>query len=273
MKQGRRDDVAEEVAAHLPSLRRYARALSGSQETGDDIAADALRAILENPGFFERVRSTKVALFRAFQHRWAASGAPVEPARGGATASPEETAQWRMRGLTRNSREALLLHCLEGFSADQIGEIMDTPAREVEWLIGMARKEIAEGIRGRVLIIEDEAIIAMDLSAIVALLGHDVVGVARTRDGAVELARREPPDLVLADVKLADASSGIAAVHDITRALGDLPVVFITAYPERLLTGARHEPAFLISKPYAEEQVLSAVSQAMFFANSHAIEA
>ncbi|EEX14304.1 two-component response regulator [Citreicella sp. SE45] len=123
------------------------------------------------------------------------------------------------------------------------------------------------------LIIEDEAIIAMDLESIVADLGHRVTGVARTRSAAVDLAGKETPDLVLADIQLADNSSGIDAVNDILKSLGNRPVIFITAFPERLLTGERPEPAFLISKPYSEDQVRSAVSQAMFFSSTETLKA
>ena len=54
--------------------------------------------------------------------------------------------------------------------------------------------------------------------------------------------------------------------------LDQVPVVFITAFPEKLLTGDRPEPAFLITKPYTEDQVQSAVSQAMFFATTETLE-
>ena len=150
---------------------------------------------------------------------------------------------------------------------------MQIEGGEAEQLVGLARQEMADAVSGRVLIIEDEAIIAMDLESIVADLGHRVTGVARTRDAAIDLAKKDTPDLVLADIQLADNSSGIDAVHDILKELGDRPVIFITAFPERLLTGERPEPAFLISKPYSEEQVRSAVSQAMFFSSTETLKA
>lgn len=117
--------------------------------------------------------------------------------------------------------------------------------------------------RSRVMIIEDEPIIARDLEAIVVDLGHEVVGVADTRAGAVTLAMAERPDLVLADIQLADGSSGTDAVRDILAA-HTAPVIFITAFPDRLLTGARPEPTFLISKPFQTATVQAAVSQALF---------
>jgi CheY-like chemotaxis protein len=121
------------------------------------------------------------------------------------------------------------------------------------------------------MIIEDEAIIAMDIESIIRGMGHSVTGIARTRDGAVALAKRERPDLILADIQLADNSSGIDAVNQILRDLPDMPVIFVTAFPERLLTGERPEPAFLITKPFSEEQIRSAVSQAMFFASTETL--
>jgi CheY-like chemotaxis protein len=115
-----------------------------------------------------------------------------------------------------------------------------------------------------VLVIEDEPLIAMDLENLVTGLGHRVVGIARTRSQAVELARQQEPGLVLADIQLADESSGIDAVNDILRSVA-VPVIFITAYPERLLTGERPEPAFLITKPFIPEMVKAVIGQALFF--------
>ena len=114
------------------------------------------------------------------------------------------------------------------------------------------------------LIIEDEPIIAMDIETIVRDLGHNVTGVAVTRDEAVSQARQNPPGLVLADIQLADDSSGIDAVKDILAEFS-VPVIFITAFPERLLTGTRPEPTFLITKPFQRSTVKAAIAQALFF--------
>jgi CheY-like chemotaxis protein len=115
-----------------------------------------------------------------------------------------------------------------------------------------------------VLIIEDEPIIAMDLETIVRDMGHGVTGVAVTRDEAVAAAMSRRPGLVLADIQLADDSSGIDAVKDILSQFS-VPVIFITAFPERLLTGERPEPTFLITKPFQRSTVKAAISQALFF--------
>lgn len=262
-------DLAASIGANLPYLRRYARALTGGQEAGDHQAAATLEAILTETVPLAMDQDTKCALFRAFHQVWTQAGAPI----GTADDRLSARAQGHMAGLTPLSREALLLSTIEGFSAEDIAKILQIPPAEVSKLIDTAVTEMAGSIRGRVLVIEDEPIIAMDIRAIVSDMGHTVTSIARTRAEAVAAAANEHPDLVLADIQLADNSSGIDAVTDILEALGELPVVFITAFPERLLTGERPEPAFLITKPYSEEQVQSAVSQAMFFASTETLRA
>ncbi len=259
-------DLVETVAANLPYLRRYARALTGSQDTGDRYAAATLEALLVDPDPIVQ-SDTKIALFRTFHVVWSSAGAPL----GQADTVLSRRAQDHMSSLTANSREALLLHAIEGFSHDDIARIMDTDAGDAADLIDAAKREMLDSVAGAVLVIEDEAIIAMDIQNIVLDMGHRVTGIARTRTSAVELASRERPDLILADIQLADKSSGIDAVKDILGQFDDIPVIFITAFPERLLTGQRPEPAFLITKPYTEDQVRSAVSQAMFFASTETL--
>lgn len=262
------DQVAS-ISGNLPYLRRYARALTGSQGTGDNFAAATLEAILADDTVVSRDVDAKVGLFHTFHVVWSSAGAPV----GEPDTRFSAVAQAHMANLTPNSREALLLHAIEGFTQSEIARIMQTDHDDVAQLIDTAVREMQASVCGRVMIIEDEAIISMDIAAIVREMGHDVTGIAATRAEAVELAARERPDLILADIQLADRSSGIDAVNDILKEVGDVPVIFITAFPERLLTGERPEPAFLITKPYAEEQVRSAVSQAMFFSSTETLHA
>lgn len=259
--------VSAAVATHLPYLRRYARALTGNQTSGDRYALSTLETVLADPSIVATADNHRVALFSVLHAVWSSTGAPVAEADSRISAA----AQIHLSRLTPNSREALLLHTLEGFSVEEIGTIIGSDADEAGELIDRALTEMENSIRGRVLVIEDEAIIAMDLSAIVEDMGHTVTGIARTRSEAVKLAGRDRPDLILADIQLADNSSGIDAVNDILGHFDDVPVIFITAFPERLLTGERPEPAFLINKPYTEEQVRSAVSQAMFFASTETL--
>jgi len=179
----------------------------------------------------------------------------------------ETAAQERLSVITPLNRQALLLTTLEDFSIPQAAEIMDLTEGEVEALVQEAVSEIDRESATSVLIIEDEPLISMQLEDLVRSLGHDICGTAATRTQAQAVIAESMPGLVLADIQLADGSSGLDAVDDIL-SIGSVPVIFITAYPERLLTGDRPEPTYLVTKPFQESTVRAAISQALFFGSS-----
>lgn len=261
-------DITTAIGTYLPYLRRYARALTGTQSSGDAYAAATLEAILEDRSIFDTQISAKSALFKTLHMMWISTDTS-DP--GDVPTGIEGAAQRHLAKLTANTREALLLHTIEEFSHAEIADIMSIDESEAIHLIDIAHREMADSVSGRILIIEDEAIIAMDLESLVSDMGHKVTGIARTHSGAVTLGRSERPDMILADIQLADNSSGIDAVNELLGEFGDMPVIFITAFPERLLTGNKPEPAFLIAKPYTEDQVRSAVAQAMFFSSTETL--
>lgn len=117
--------------------------------------------------------------------------------------------------------------------------------------------------RASVLIIEDEAIIAADIAHTVRAMGHAVIGIASTYDEAVAISRNESAtNLVLADIQLRDGSSGLEAAYDICSSKG-AAVIFVTAFPERLLTARRPTPTFLITKPFQPETLSAAITQCL----------
>lgn len=247
------------VAEHLPLLRRYARALTGSQASGDAYVAAMLEALLQDPSLLDEQHGPRVGLFRLFTKIWnsVSLNDDDEPV-------TQAASERRLSNITPLARQAFLLLSLEGFSEEEVAFILDTGVGEVRGLTDEAGRELAAEIATDVLIIEDETFIAMDLESLVRNLGHNVIGVARTHSDAVALAKTRQPGLILADIQLADGSSGLDAVNDMIAAF-PVPVIFITAYPERLLTGERPEPAFLITKPFQADTVKAAISQALFF--------
>lgn len=255
--------LARQIAPHLPLLRRYARALTGAQASGDAFVAATLEAIVAGPEAFPQDLEARAGLYQIFHRIWSSALVEVEDddEEGGPNA---RKALERLRRLSPLSRQALLLTTLESFTVQETSEILGRSADEVGALLDEALEDLSLQTRARVLIIEDETVIAMDLSDLVTDQGHDVVATATTASEAVEAANRERPDLVLADIQLADGSSGIDAVRDILTSFS-VPVIFITAFPDRLLTGERPEPTFLITKPYSPDMVRAAVSQALFF--------
>lgn len=265
--------LADNIGAALPYLRRYARALTGSRETGDYYAAATLEAILDDTSTFDPALDPKVALFKTFHLIWTSTGAPVDMAAQSDATGLAAKAHAHLSRLTTNTREALLLHTIEEFPYDAIAQIMEIDRDEAGDLVSIAYSEMAQASTGKVMIVEDEAIIALDLETIVAQMGHRVTGVARTESEALALAEAEPFDLLISDIHLADGTSGIHAALRITETQGPHPTIFVTAFPERLLTGEGLEPAFVISKPYTDNQIRSAISQAMFFAEREVLKA
>ena len=256
--------LGQQLAPHLPFLRRYARALTGSQHHGDAFVRATLEAIIAAPDDFPSDVDPRLGLYRTFQAIWTSADVGGDDAGSGEGDAAEAIANARLAMVDKRSRQALLLCEVEGFAREDVGYLIDASPEEVARLVEVAREEIEAQLTTDVLIIEDEPIIAMDLEGIVRDLGHDVTGIAVTRDEAVAQAQERRPGLVLADIQLADDSSGIDAVQDILREI-DVPVIFITAFPERLLTGERPEPAFLITKPFQHSTVKAAIAQALFF--------
>lgn len=252
--------TAQAVAQHLPFLRRYARALSGDQSSGDGYVTETLETLIQDPSVLADPSGARVALYRTFTAIW--NSMPINT-----TAEPAEPgggAEQRLSQITPRPRQAFLLVSLEGFTEDEAAKILDIDVTSLRNLVEEAGRELAAEIATDVLIIEDETFIAMDLEGLVQSLGHHVVGVARTHSEAVALGKKHKPGLILADIQLADGSSGLDAVNDLLRSF-QVPVIFITAYPERFLTGERPEPAFLIAKPFQPATVSAVVSQALFF--------
>jgi DNA-directed RNA polymerase specialized sigma24 family protein/CheY-like chemotaxis protein len=252
--------TSQAVAQHLPYLRRYARALTGSQSSGDAYVAAALEALVEDQSVLERTSSPRVALYRLFTKIWNSVpvNEPPEPAERGL---PVEQ---RLAHITAQPRQAFLLVAVEGFAEAEAATILDVDVAALRSLVEESGRELAAEIATDVLIIEDETFIAMDLEGLVESLGHRTVGVARTHAEAVTLAKAKRPGLILADIKLADGSSGLDAVNELLQSF-EVPVIFVTAYPERFLTGERPEPAFLIAKPFQPATVSAVISQALFF--------
>lgn len=250
--------LADLIAPQLPYLRRFSRAMTGTQERGDAYVVALLEALVADNRLFDRSLAPRTAAYRAFVQVW-----NTVPMNGKADPSPDISDR-RIETLTPAPRQAFLLAAVEEFPTREIAVILGKSEHDIVDLINAAGREIAGQLASRVLIIEDEPLIALDIEGLVTDIGHEVVGVATTHKEATALARDKRPDLILADIQLADGSSGIDAVNEILLDL-NVPVIFITAYPERLLTGDKPEPAFLVTKPFKHEMVKAVISQALFF--------
>jgi CheY-like chemotaxis protein len=233
----------------LPYARRYARALTGSQPRGDALVADALREMLAAADGRDMADGEyRTGLYGAIS--------AIMRARGEADDAPQDIAM----PLTR--RMLLLLTALEEQPLSAAATAVGVSMEEAEEAVLAGRESLRSGAAARVLIIEDEPIIALDIQDLVERCGHSVVGIAATEAEAVEIARAENPGLVLADINLGAGGDGATAVARILQHV-TAPVIFVTAFPERLLTGEAVEPAFVITKPFDPTTLAVATYQAV----------
>ncbi len=255
-------NIATTIAPNLPYLRRFSRALTGSQASGDAYVVALLESLIADSSQFDREISPRAALFRSFCTLWESISLNLRKTEPGQ--EWEATAQRQLSNIAPKAREAFLLTAVEGFTQDEVGKILGISPSQTQDLLHEASQTIVTQVATDVLIIEDEPIIAMDLESILTGLGHNVIGIASTEKEAVHLALTKHPKLILSDIQLADGSSGLDAVNKILSNFS-VPVIFITAFPERLLTGEKPEPAFLITKPFFPDMVKAVICQALFF--------
>jgi CheY-like chemotaxis protein len=234
--------------------------LLGRQDRGDALVADALSQLVADPA--PPSAPPRLQLLRALHdvvRRRREEQPATEPGSG-----RERLADARLQAMPLLERSVLLLLAVEGLALPAAATVLGISAQEVARIADEAQEAIEHDLETTVLIIEDEWAIARDLRRIVGALGHTVAGVAATCEEAIELAAEFRPGLVVADVQLADGSSGIDAVRAILENEAT-PAIFVTAFPERLLTGRRPEPTYLITKPFSPGMIKATVSQALFF--------
>lgn len=254
------------IVRELPYLRRYARALTGSQECGDHYVRVGLETLVTKPKCLDNAGHSREEIYRLFHEIWRVAGDEMTRGAAGQTSRSKVRLEHAINVLAMSERQILILVSLENFSIEEAASILAIEAPKAAALFEQAKNDLMRLAKVDVLIIEDEALIAMAVGDIVKEMGHRVVGVATRADKAIELAMQTRPGLVLADIQLEDGSSGIEAVHEILRTI-DVPVVFVTAHPELLLTGETEEPAFLLTKPFEPLALKTAISQALVSRN------
>ena len=166
------------IAPHLPYLRRFSLAVSGSLTAGYAYVAATLEALIADTSIFPEASSDRIALYKLFSKLFSSSAVRIP--------NPQPHFVWEQRAarnlanLAPKPRQAFLLVAVEGFTNAQAAEILEISDEEFTQLLEQASREISRQVATDILIIEDEPLIAMDIEQLVESLGHNVVGIART---------------------------------------------------------------------------------------------
>jgi CheY-like chemotaxis protein len=254
----------EQILPYIPLLRRHARLLTGSTDVGDEYVRICLELVVAEPERLERDDDLRIALFQAFYATWSALNLPQRELPIDAI-SPVERLEQGLAALSWIERQVLLLRVVEHLAIEDIARVLDLTVDTARDRLISARSKLSQGVNVSVLIIEDEPMIAMELGQIVGEMGLTVAGtVARQEDAVLAAGTGDstPLDLVLADIQLQDDGSGIVAAQTILEQF-DVPIVFVTGFPERLLTGSGLEPAFVVAKPFEAESLKVTISHAL----------
>lgn len=240
---------------HVPSrrqlalLRRYFRAVTADQQAGDRMVAGLAPRLLLG-------EDTMVGLLAAATRAWRwlheTNRAPPFSARMiTEVLSPSLSLE----------RQAGVMVDVFGLTTDEAARVLDRDAGEVARLLARGRELRDRPIGGRVLIVDDDPLIARHLMHIASERGANEVASAGSYDEAVGLAAEQRFDLALCDYDLGRGRTGLDVVRTLA-AEDDTVCIFVTAYPDEVLSGADNEPSFVITKPFRDEVVAAALSYA-----------
>lgn len=251
------DTHAQQMMHHLPFLRRYARALTGSTERGDRVVTNCLEIATADPERYGLDGNSRLPLYRLLNELTAdlkpdfGDGAPVHPIEEALSSLPEML------------RRVYLLISLESLSTADAAEILNVPHQRAIEAMNEAQERMRDRLVANILIVEDDAIIAFDLAETIRAMGHKVCGTAATTRQALDLAEDSRPTLALMDVRLAHGDSGIATAEQL-RARRSLPIIFVTAYAEEIRRRGLDQLGPVIKKPFTRDQIEQAITQAVF---------
>lgn len=253
-------DLLSEVERLLPELRRYAFELTGSRRTGDDLVEACIRDAVQAPDRLDG-RWPRRSLYRLFHQ--VHPSVPISPTRDQALPDNAERVLDYLLGLPLPDRAILALHASLAFPDEDIAAILGLPHEEVRANLATTRRRLARAELARVLIIEDDYILASDIAHALEQGGQGVCGPAATYEEAIRCASENAPGLVLADVQLRDGQrAGIEAADAIARKHA-APVVFLTAYPERVVTQGASRPSSVLSKPIDYRLLRSTIARSL----------
>lgn len=247
---------ARQLNEHLPYLRRYARALTGSIHDGDDLVMRCVEAAMLAPTRFGVPDRSRAALYALLHLLFDTNG----EGRPSSSPHPIERA---LATLPEPERRLYLLTTLERLTMAEAARVMVMPPEKAIEAVRRARDALRERMTARVLVVEDNPVIALDLQTVVADMGHEVCGTAAGEKQALALAEETKPTLALMDIRLAAGDDGIAVARQMRERLG-LKVIFVTAFASELERQRLEHLGTVVQKPFSAQDIRDAISRMVF---------
>jgi len=265
-----------ELYDQLPYLRRYARALTGATERGDALATRCVEVVVMAPTRFglDRGKGARLSLYALLNllfdqgadhwaNQWAddrvEDGEPPT-ARPAVSPLPIERA---LATLPESDRRLYLLVTLEELTLAEAAQILNLGPTEAIDRLKTARERVRSVLTQRVLVVEDNALLAMEIGEVVADMGHVVCGTAVNERQALSLLKAEKPTLALLDVRLADGGSGVEIARHLKRTRA-LRTIFVTAFDGDLEDLDACHLGQIVRKPFTGAAIRAAISRAVF---------
>lgn len=251
-------ELYDAVLDVLPRLRRYSRLMTGSREVADDYVQVCLERLLQTP---RSLRRSTIAfdMFSTFHRVISDNEIHLD------TVVPPKAPrlEQELLALPVDQRRAVQLVNIEGFSHDEAARISgQQPEAFMECLIA-GRAQLRRNLSASVFIIEDELLVALDISQLVEEFGHNVCGTASRSGDAIRGIESCRPSLVLADVQLGDSvAAGIDACERF-RDQYDLEVIYVTGYPDRVHRALKRDDVLIVPKPVERETLREAMGRAL----------
>ena len=250
-------ELSRHLRTNVAGLRRFVGIFTGNHRFANLCVVRLIDEVAAEPGVVSLASTPRIGLFRlllCILNEFSEAAAFVDNGRD--ILCPDYLV-----------RQAYLLSAIEGFSPKDIAEILDLTVECVDQMSAQFAQTELTAPQAQILVIEDEPLIAWQIERLVDQLGHRILGVATTRKQAAKFLRNVEPDILLADVQLADGSTGIDTVADILAHI-NVPAIFVTADPDRLNSGQLVEPLFVVAKPFIPVTLKAVISHALFLSNA-----
>lgn len=246
----------------IPRLRRYTRLLTGSREVADDYVHVCLERLVQAPASVDYA-APAIEMFRTLHEVVSDAEIRLDTATNRRMSRLER----ELLALPVGQRKAVILTHVENFTRQEAARIAGLTVDAFAGELAAGRAALRHSIAASVFIIEDELLVALDISQLVEEFGHNVCGTAsRTGEALVEIEARRP-SLILADVQLGDAeAAGIDACEKI-RSRYDVQVIYVTGHPDRVRRALKRDDVVVVPKPVERETLRRAMGQALGFAS------